>query len=116
MVSKNCPHCGNSFVGRSNRNYCSQSCKSSINNFRVAKRDENANAVARKVKANRRILMTLHNIYGGVELPSFVVEKTKLDVRWYSSMSDNRKQQVFLDFILHRLPNNNYLISKLSNE
>lgn len=116
MVSKNCPHCGNSFLGRSNRTYCSQSCKSGTNNFRVGKRDENANAVARQVKANRRILMTLYGIYGGIELPSIIVEKTKLDGRWHSFISTDGKKQIFLDCVLDRLPNSNYLISKLESK
>jgi hypothetical protein len=116
MIEKNCPHCGNSFYGRSNRAYCSQSCKSAINNFRVAKRDENANAIAQKVKINRRILMNLYGIYGEIELPSVVVEKTQLDGRWHSFISVDGKKQIFLDFVLNRLPNNNYSISKLKNK
>jgi hypothetical protein len=116
MISKNCPHCGNSFIGRSNRAYCSQSCKSAINNFRIGKRDENANAVAQKVKFNRRILMTLYAMYGSIELPSIVVDKTKLDARWHSFISTDGKKQIFLDCVLDQLPNNNYRISKLESK
>ena len=116
MVSKNCPHCGNPFVGGSNRTYCSQTCKSATNNLIVAKRDENANDVARLVKANRRILMTLHGIYGGIELPPIVVEKTKLDARWHSFISTDGNKQIFLDCVLNHLPNSNYQISKLERK
>jgi hypothetical protein len=114
MIDKNCPNCGNSFYGRSNRTYCSQSCKSAINNLRVAKRDKTANFIAQKVKANRRILMSLYNIYGDIELSPMVIDKTQLDKTWNSRMSLDRKEQVFLDFGLQLLPNNNYLIIKLN--
>jgi hypothetical protein len=116
MIEKNCPNCGNPFHGRSNRAYCSQSCKSAINNFRVAERDKDANIAAQKVKANRRILMNLYNLYGNIELPPMVIEKTKLDKTWNSRVSSDYKKQLFLDFCLVKLTNGNYLIEKFKNE
>jgi hypothetical protein len=116
MIEKNCPHCGNSFYGRSNRTYCSQSCKSSINNFRVAKRDEDANRIAQMVKANRRILMNLHDIYGKIELPPIIVDNTRLDKKWHSWISSDGTQMAFLDFVLRRLPNHNYSIFKFEKK
>ena len=116
MIDKNCLNCGNIFYGRSNRTYCSQSCKSAINNFRIAERDEGANKVARMVKTNRRILINLHGIYGNMELPSVIVDKTRLDKKWYNWASPDGTQQVFLDYCLRRLPNSNYLISKLPSK
>lgn len=116
MIDKNCPNCGNLFYGRSNRTYCSQSCKSAINNSRVAKRDKDANIAAQKVKANRRILMSLYNIYGNIELSPMIIDKTKLDKTWNSRVSADYKKQLFLDFCLEKLLNNNYLIYKIENE
>jgi uncharacterized Zn finger protein (UPF0148 family) len=116
MIDKNCPNCGNPFHGRSNRTYCSQSCKSAINNFRVAERDKDANIATQKVKANRRILMNLYNLYGNIELPPMVIEKTKLDKRWSSRINYEKKMQLFLDFCLTKLVNGNYLIEKFENE
>jgi hypothetical protein len=116
MIEKNCPNCGNSFHGRSNRSYCSSSCKSATNNVRVAKRDENANSIARILKANRRILMSLYAIYGNIELPPMVIDKTQLDKKWHSWISVDGTKQGFLDVILQRLPNSNYLISKLEGK
>jgi endogenous inhibitor of DNA gyrase (YacG/DUF329 family) len=114
MIDKNCPNCGNSFYGRSNRTYCSQSCKSAINNVRVAKRDEKANSIAKQVKTNRRILMNLYSIYGDKELPKIAISNTEIDLKWHSWMSADCTKQAFLDFLLCRLPNNNYSISKLN--
>ena len=112
MTVKICPHCGTSFEGRANRAYCSTSCKSAINNFRIAERDKTANDVAKIVKNNRRILMQLHNIYGEVELPAIVVSTTKLDKKWHSMISTDGKQIVFLDCVLKHLSNGNYIIYK----
>ena len=116
MIEKNCPNCGNPFYGRSNRSYCSQSCKSAINNSRVSERDKDANIATQKVKANRRILMSLYNIYGNIELAPMVIEKTKLDKTWSSRVNHKEKKQLFLDFCLTKLENGNYLIEKFENE
>ncbi len=113
MELKNCPNCGDSFLGRANRAYCSSSCKSAINNARIFERDKQANEVAKIVKNNRRILMQLHNVYGEIELPEIVIEKTALKRIWHSWVSPNGKKQIFLDMVLEHLSNNNFLIRKL---
>ena len=116
MEVKNCPNCGNSFVGRANRAYCSSSCKSAINNSRVSERDKRANEVAKVVSNNRRILMQLYNVYGEIELPQIVIDKTSLNKVWHSWISPNGKKQIFLDMVLEHLPNSNFLIRKLKQQ
>lgn len=115
MAIKICPHCGDPFEGRANRTYCSTSCKSAINNARVAERDVTANYVAKIVKNNRRILMQLYDIYGERELPSIIISATKLNKKWYNTMSTDGKQLVFLDCILKELSNGNFIIYKYKN-
>jgi hypothetical protein len=116
MEVKNCPNCGNSFVGRANRAYCSTSCKSAINNSRIFERDKQANNIANHVKTNRRILMQLYSIYGEIELPPIVIDKTPLNKVWHSWISANGKKQLFLDMVLEHLPNSNFLIHKLTQQ
>ena len=107
-----CKSCDLIFEDRSNRIYCSQSCKSATNNTRVAERDKTARYVERQVKANRRVLMMLYNLYGDCPLPAFMIEKTSINKNWNNGVSPDGKQVLFLDYILKELPNNYFQIIK----
>ena len=79
MVLKQCENCGDPFEGRSNRVYCSQTCKSAINNSRIVERDKNVRFIDQKIRTNRRILMQLYNLYGDTQLPPFVIDMTPIN-------------------------------------
>ena len=112
MATKRCQKCGRVFEGRANKSYCSSNCKSAMNNNRVAERDKDALIIEQKIKANRRILRSLHNLYGEVELPSVIIEKTALDFQYNNGRTTQVNSLIILDYKIFKLTNNNYKISK----
>ena len=107
-----CQNCGDSFVGRPNRAYCSQNCKSAVNNRSYANRDYEARQVERQVRANRGILSQLYKIFGDKLLPSMVIEQSGLKTQFNSGTSGDAAVFVFLDFAIQKFSNTNYKIFK----
>ena len=107
-----CYYCGDPFEGRPNRAYCSQSCKSAINNRRYAERDNEARKVELKVRANRNILSQLYKLFGDKLLPSMVIEQSGLNTQFNSGTSADATVLAFLDFAVQKLSNHNYQIFK----
>ena len=112
MVLKQCENCGDPFEGRSNRVYCSQTCKSAVNNSRIVERDKNVRFIDQKIRTNRRILMQLHNLYGDTQLPPFVIDMTLINKKWHNGISPDGQQTYFLDYALKRLSNDYFQIIK----
>ena len=98
MVEQICQNCGAFFTGRANQLYCTQSCKSAINNCRIAERDKTARLIEKKIKINRRILMTLHRLYGEIELPDFIITKTAFNGSFNNGISKDKTKFIFLDY------------------
>jgi hypothetical protein len=115
MEDKFCQNCGDKLEGRSNQIYCSTRCKSKINNFRVSERDKNARGIELQVKANRRILMALHRLYGERELPDFVISASAIKMSYNNGTTADKLTMRFLDFKLNKLPNTNFIIQKIPN-
>ena len=109
---KFCKNCGDPFEGRPNRAYCSQSCKSALNNRQYAERDHEARKVERKVRTKRNILSSLHRMFGDKPLPRTILELSDLDTRFCSGTSSNGSRFCFLDFAIDALPNHDYQILK----
>ena len=107
-----CQNCGDPFEGRPNRAYCSQSCKSAVNNRRYAERDQEARKVELKIRANRNILSQLHRIFGDKPLPRTVLEQSNLETRFNRGVAADGTRFCFLDFAVQGVTNHNYQILK----
>lgn len=106
------PSCREIFEGRANKVYCSSSCKSAVNNSRVAERDEKALGIERKLKANRRILRNLYSLYGEEELPPIILNSTKFDFQYNTGRTTQANSLKVLDYQIFKLENKNYRILK----
>lgn len=107
-----CHYCQKEFNGRSNQKYCSTSCKSAINNIRIAKRNEPFKQIEQKIKANRRILIALENIYGNKELSQECISKSNINQNFNTGINVKNRVIEFYEYALKRLDNNNYIIFK----
>jgi hypothetical protein len=112
MTSIICQNCGSLFYGRPNRAYCSPSCKSAANNRSYTERNTDARQTELKVRANRRILLDLYNVFQDEPFPITVIEKSKLDTDFNNGVSADGSVFIFLDVALKELPNKNCRILK----
>lgn len=111
-MTKKCQNCDQHFKGRPNQLYCSPCCKSAINNHRYRERDVNARNVELKVRANRNILSKLYEVFENKELPTAIVNQSNLDARYKTGVSKEGQSSFFLDFVLSKLSNGNFQITK----
>jgi hypothetical protein len=112
MTTTICSNCSQVFEGRSNQKYCSSRCKSAVNNNRMAERNKESKLIEQRIRANRRILINLHSLFGDEEIPRSVLSKTKFDSGFNNGVSPSSKTIKILDYSIKRLENNNYLITK----
>lgn len=113
MTRKECQWCGQRFEGRANKTYCSQNCKSAMNNGRVAERDRESLSIIQKLNENRRILRALHGVFGETELPESVIQKSGLNFQVNNGRGTREVNSVqILDYIVRKLENTNYKILK----
>lgn len=59
MSGKRCIHCGKEFVGRSDKIYCSDGCRTASNNEKYAQRWREVRKIDRILKRNYGIVSTL---------------------------------------------------------
>ena len=115
MIEKKCPGCPNFFWGRSNRIYCSQKCKSKINNDRVAERDKIVIEIDKTLKKNRKIIAQLYNLFGGQELTQAIIKNSGLDNPFKTTngrMETGELYSCVYEYCLVKLHNKNYKIIK----
>ena len=115
MTINKCPNCKIEFTGRENQRYCSTRCKSAVNNARINERDKISKAIESKMRANRKILMMLEQVYGQQELPPIIIKNSCLNQTYKTGLATNEigeKTIFFYDYSLTYLVNKNYKISK----
>lgn len=88
IIEKRCMECGTSYIGRPDKKFCSDQCRSTFNNR--LKRDEvncirNINNTLRR---NRRILKDL-NPSGKVRVPTGLLRDKGFDFRHFTGMRKN---------------------------
>jgi hypothetical protein len=98
-------NCGEPFEGRPNREYCSPSCKSAVNNRSYNERNTDVRQAIAKIRANRKILLELHKVFQNEPFPTIVIEKSKLETNFNSGTSADGTAFIFLDIALKHLPN-----------
>ena len=114
MKEIKCP-CGKSFLGRSNRIHCKQSCKSEVNNARVAERDKFVNEIDKILMKNRKILAQLYTLFGEQELTGAMIKSSGLDNPFKTNngrMKSGDLYSGFFEYCLVKLQNKNYRIIK----
>lgn len=107
--------CGESFEGRPNRAYCSPSCKAAINNRRYIESDKYARELELMVRANRKILSKLYQVFGSETLDKSTIEKSRLNTGYRTSTSADGTHYFFLDFIIKWLSDEHCQILKMSD-
>lgn len=114
MEKKLCPQCGEEFVGRRNKIYCSTPCKTVVNNAHYIERNSTARVFADKVRENRNILDALHKLFEKKEIPGNVIKSTKLDYNYctFLTYKGEEPSTFFNDYELRQLGNKNYSIFK----
>lgn len=113
-MNKQCSKCNALLDGRSNKLYCSPRCKKAVNNRSYKESTKDASILERKVRDNRNLLAQIHKIFGETPMPADIIDKTALDKGFFTSISENRDIQAFLDYTLSVHEKNFYIIKKIS--
>ena len=73
-----CAKCRSPFEGRSNRQYCSTSCKSSVNNERQLVKKAEQIQDNKILNRNRSIMIKLHEVFGSDPIDKKYITKMGL--------------------------------------
>ena len=63
MKAKNCTHCGSSFLGRSNKKFCSLSCKNNFHNEQYREQNMILTKLDKILHKNRAVLLDMYMVH-----------------------------------------------------
>jgi hypothetical protein len=84
MPEKKCMECGSSIVGRADKKFCSDQCRSAFNNGLNSEMNNYVRNVNNALRRNRRILDNL-NPGGKIKVPGTRLKEEGFDFRYYTT-------------------------------
>lgn len=94
-TNRKCPECGAVINGRTDKKFCSDSCRSTHNNRENSDRFNLMRNVNHALRKNRRILEEL-NPKGKVTLPRQKLEERGFNFKYFTNMYRTRQGLVYL--------------------
>ncbi len=91
--SKKCLECGREVIGRSDKKFCSDSCRSAYNNKTISS-DKQIRKVNRKLKKNHSILSSL-NIDGKTKIHKERLLKEGLDFEFFTNVYQTKEHKEY---------------------
>lgn len=111
-MKKQCKQCNIIFDGRKNKDFCSITCKSAFNNEQARQRNRNLKVSFDRIKANRNILMGLHQLFGADAIGIELLERAGFQPA-FTSVQSNQNVLIYDDWGLKQITMNQFQIIKL---
>lgn len=93
MNQRACEECGAPLLGRTDKKFCSDQCRSTFNNRRNLESNRYVRTVNNRLRKNRRILDEL-NPGGRIKVSADLLKEMGFDFRYYTSVGSVREGEV----------------------
>lgn len=90
MIQRTCKECGSPLVGRTDKRFCSDQCRSTFNNRRNREPNLHVRAINAVLRKNRRILDAL-NPGGRIKVPASRLHAEGFDFRYHTAIGHARE-------------------------
>lgn len=92
--TKKCLECGEPFIGRADKKFCSHYCRNLFNNKRNAPTNKQVRSITRTLMRNRRILLEL-NPNGKARVPAEALSRKGFEFTYFTSQYTTRDGAVY---------------------
>lgn len=94
MKKKKCLECADEFIGRIDKKYCSDNCRSSFNNRANSELNSFARSINRILRNNRKILAHLNN-YGKTKVHREQLMELGFRFRYFTNLYQTKSGNIY---------------------
>lgn len=85
MQNRKCPECGFQIIGRTDKKFCSDSCRTRFNNVKNKEQNEAVKRIDRILKHNRKILLSFI-LEGNTKTDYKTLENSGFNFNYYTAI------------------------------